>query len=139
MIIETGSVEQTRAFGARLAKAAKPGDIFALNGDLGCGKTELVRGFVLGIAPGVSVQSPTFSIVNVYNTPRFFVYHFDFYRLCEVGELDQTGFEEYISSDGVCLIEWADMFAQVLPENTLSVRLLDTGIYTRRIETDFEL
>ena len=131
------STQQTRELGARLAQVAKPGDIFALTGDLGTGKTEFVRGFVHELSADAQVRSPTFSIVNTYRTGRFAVFHFDFYRLSDCSELEQIGFDEYVSSDGVCLIEWADMFIDVLPENTRVIRFSDCGKDAREIVSDF--
>ncbi|MFP4165103.1 MAG: tRNA (adenosine(37)-N6)-threonylcarbamoyltransferase complex ATPase subunit type 1 TsaE [Chitinispirillaceae bacterium] len=134
----TSSVDETRALGARLAREARPGDVYALEGDLGTGKTEFVRGFVGELIPGAAVRSPTFSIVNTYSSPRFAVYHFDFYRLGDPAELDDIGFDEYTAGDGVCLIEWAAMFEDYLPETTKVIRFRDQGELERSIETDFE-
>ncbi len=133
--VETRSVEATRAEGARVAAVAVPGDIYALVGELGAGKTEFVRGFVAALAPEASVRSPSFTIVNVYETPRFPVYHFDFYRLSDPSELHEIGFAEYLAGGGVCLIEWADLVAGELPEEGVRVvRFTDPGEGIRVIE-----
>ncbi len=134
----TSSVEETREMGARLARKAQPGEVYALEGDLGCGKTEFVRGFVQELTPGAIVRSPTFSIVNTYQTPRFPVYHFDFYRMSDPEELDTIGFDEYAISDAVCLIEWGTMFTDYLPPNTKFIRFMEEDVQSRIIEADFE-
>jgi len=134
---ESASVEQTRALGARLAKAAAVGDVYALEGDLGCGKTEFVRGFVEALAPAAAVRSPTFSIVNTYETPVFPVYHFDFYRLEEQRELFSIGFDEYVNGEGVCLVEWGTMFPHALPPFTKHIRFSGGLDSVRIVEADF--
>jgi tRNA threonylcarbamoyladenosine biosynthesis protein TsaE len=82
------------------------------------------------------VRSPTFTIVNVYDTPRYPVYHFDFYRLKKAAELMEIGFDDYIRGDGVCFIEWADMFSEVFPGSTRRVTFTDTGSGQRSITID---
>jgi tRNA threonylcarbamoyladenosine biosynthesis protein TsaE len=134
MKISTDSAQATRAAGAKLAVRARPGDCYALEGDLGAGKTEFVRGFVASLAPAAAVRSPSFSILNIYETPRFPVYHFDFYRLGDAAELGEIGFDEYVSGEGVCLIEWGTMFPEVLPPNTTIIRFRDIGDTRREIE-----
>ncbi len=128
------SVEETRAFGAHAAKTARPGEVFALVGGLGSGKTEFVRGFVEALCGPSEVRSPTFSIVNIHDAPEFPVFHFDFYRLKKQEELVETGFYEYVRGDGVVLIEWADMFPGVLPPETRMIRFEDKGNGRRAIE-----
>jgi tRNA threonylcarbamoyladenosine biosynthesis protein TsaE len=128
------SVEETRAFGARIAQSARPGEVFALVGELGSGKTEFVRGFVEGLCGPSEVRSPTFSIVNIHEAPDFSIFHFDFYRLKKQEELVEIGFHEYVRGDGVVLIEWADMFPGVLPTDTRMIRFKDRGNCERAIE-----
>ncbi|NLD99948.1 MAG: tRNA (adenosine(37)-N6)-threonylcarbamoyltransferase complex ATPase subunit type 1 TsaE [Fibrobacter sp.] len=133
MVYHTSSVEETRRLGALVAATAQSGDVYALEGDLGTGKTEFVRGFMA--STGVSsVRSPSFSILNIYETSKWPVYHFDFYRLAESSELENIGFQEYISTNGVCLIEWANMFTDVLPAYTKIIKFTDEGIDKRKIE-----
>lgn len=140
MIVVSSSVAETRSLGARLADASRAGDVFALEGDLGCGKTELVRGFMGYFDTSIIVRSPSFSIVNTYNAGCFDVYHFDFYRLSDQSELFEIGYEEYIAREGVCLIEWATMFPDALPENAKRIRLIDKGEDAREIHFEgFEL
>lgn len=130
----TSGARETRDLGARIAGDAKEGDCFVLEGDLGAGKTEFVRGFVGSLAKTASVKSPSFAILNIYKTDRFPVYHFDFYRLCDASELFEIGFEEYISGNGVCLIEWGTMFPEVLPKGARVIRFRDIGSDKREIE-----
>jgi len=134
MVFESGSVEETRKFGAEFAKTLKPGDVIALDGDLGAGKTEFVRGLVTALG-GSAVRSPTFTIVNTYQTRSIPVYHFDFYRMVNSDELFEIGFYEYIAGDGVCLIEWGTMFQDALPQNTKILKFKDAGETNRTIET----
>jgi tRNA threonylcarbamoyladenosine biosynthesis protein TsaE len=130
----SASVAQTRALGAALAARAGPGSCFALEGELGAGKTEFVRGFVAALAPAALVRSPSFSLLNIYETAPFPVYHFDFYRLADESELGEIGFAEYAAGDGVCLIEWGTLFPRVLPPGTITVRFRDLGGDTREID-----
>ncbi|MCL2690569.1 MAG: tRNA (adenosine(37)-N6)-threonylcarbamoyltransferase complex ATPase subunit type 1 TsaE [Chitinispirillia bacterium] len=131
------AIEDTRALGARLARIAVCGDVYVLDGDLGTGKTEFVRGFVEALSQGAAVRSPTFSIVNTYNTPVFPVYHFDFYRIEEQQELISIGIDEYINGDGVCIVEWGTMFPHALPQYTKVIRFSDAGDGCRVIEAEF--
>ncbi|MBD3243930.1 MAG: tRNA (adenosine(37)-N6)-threonylcarbamoyltransferase complex ATPase subunit type 1 TsaE [Chitinivibrionales bacterium] len=134
MSIVTNSTDETRALGARIAGEAQPGDIYALIGALGTGKTEFVRGFVAALDPRAPVRSPSFTLLNIYETPRFPIYHFDFYRLTDPGELTEIGLNEYLAGEGVCLIEWADMFLDELPVESLhTIRFEDAGESRRRI------
>jgi tRNA threonylcarbamoyladenosine biosynthesis protein TsaE len=134
MKVVTASVTETRAIGGRLAASACPGESYALEGDLGAGKTEFVRGFVAALSPGAAVRSPSFSILNIYETAAFPVYHFDFYRLTDVNELGEIGFEEYAAGDGVCLIEWGTLFPGALPPRTKIIRFRDLGGDKREID-----
>ena len=136
-VFTTTSVDATRAFGARIAALAAPGDVYALEGDLGTGKTEFVRGFVGALDPSITVRSPSFAIINIYPAPHYPVYHFDFYRLNDVTELVEIGFDDYLAGNGVCLIEWATMFSDALPAGTRHMRLTDRGVAVREIRFDF--
>jgi len=133
----TASPEETQALGTRLAYVAEPGDVYVLDGGLGSGKTEFARGFVAALDPNAQVRSPTFSIVNTYETPKFPVYHFDFYRIEDPRELAAIGFDEYVNGDGVCLIEWGAMFPALLPEYAKRVHFSETEDSRRVIEADF--
>ena len=132
----SNSIDETRAIGAEVARLSQAGDVFALTGEIGCGKTEFVRGFVACLCGEAAVRSPTFSIVNVHQSPRFTVYHFDFYRLRKKEELVEIGYYEYVASEGVVLIEWADMFLEALPPNVRFIRFSDNGATSRMIEIE---
>jgi tRNA threonylcarbamoyladenosine biosynthesis protein TsaE len=134
MKITTRSVEETRELGARFAKASQPGCLYVLEGDLGAGKTEFVRGFVGALDPDAAVRSPSFSLCNIYKTGSFPVCHFDFYRLSDATELGEIGFDEYAAGDGVCLVEWGTMFPAVLPPHARVIRFMDQGAGIRDIE-----
>ncbi len=133
----SSSVNETRAFGAKVASVSRCGDIYVLEGDLGVGKTEFVRGFVNSIDGSIVVRSPSFSIVNTYITSRLEIHHFDFYRLSDASELDEIGFEEYTAGDGICLIEWGSRFPWVIPQKSRLIVFRDAGVYKREIEYDF--
>jgi tRNA threonylcarbamoyladenosine biosynthesis protein TsaE len=127
------SVEETRRIGARIAQSAQPGDVFALEGELGCGKTEFARGFIEALCGPTTVRSPTFSIINIHETPDFSIYHFDFYRLKKIEELVEIGYYDCIRSGGISLIEWAAMFSEALPSGAMHIRFLDHGKNDREI------
>ena len=133
MEILSKSKEDTRAAGAKVARSARAGDVFGLIGELGTGKTEFVRGFVAALSSDCEVHSPSFSILNIYETPKFPIYHFDFYRLKKQAELREIGFEEYIYGNSICLIEWADMFPEVVPKEAHIIRFEDKGENNRLI------
>ncbi len=131
---ETGSAEATMALGRRLAAHLGPGDVVALYGDLGAGKTHLVKGIcaALGV-PKALVTSPTFTLVNEYDGRDFPVYHVDVYRVRRVEELFELGYEEYFYGEGLCLIEWPEKVEALLPAHTLRLRLDHLGADRRRI------
>lgn len=134
MIIKSNSTEETRAAGAGVVSKTEPGSVYALVGPLGAGKTEFVRGFMKRLNPASVVRSPSFSLVNTYAAPEFRVHHFDFYRIAKREELAEIGFDEYVWSEDVSLIEWADLFPDVLPPNTKYVKFRDEGGSKRTIE-----
>jgi tRNA threonylcarbamoyladenosine biosynthesis protein TsaE len=138
MKITITTVQATRALGGSFAAKARGGDCLVLEGDLGAGKTEFVRGFVAALSAGAPVRSPSFSILNIYETPRLIVYHFDFYRLARAAELHEIGSDDYIASEGVCLIEWGTLFPEVLPRHAVIIRFLDRGNGVREVETEEE-
>ena len=109
------SVEETIAAGLRYGRDASRGDVFALTGDLGAGKTQFVKGFVTGIESAAEVTSPTFVLVHEYGGGRLPVYHFDFYRIENREALLRLGFDDYVFDDGVSLIEWADRYSDLIP------------------------
>jgi tRNA threonylcarbamoyladenosine biosynthesis protein TsaE len=117
MFISNSAVE-TIAAGISAARDARAGDVFALSGEVGAGKTHFVKGFVAGVESSSEVTSPTFTVVHEYEGGRLPVYHFDFYRMETADELLRLGFDDYIYGHGVCLVEWADRFREILPEQT---------------------
>lgn len=133
-MIISDSPEATAAAGAECARVARAGDVFALVGDLGAGKTQFVKGFVRETGSSSAVTSPTFTLVHEYRGGRFPVYHFDFYRLDSPDAVLRLGFDEYVGGDGVCVIEWGDRFPQLLPPGTVTVSFEVTGENERRIE-----
>lgn len=139
MILTTGSVQETREAGARFAKKINSGDVIVLDGGLGCGKTEFVRGIVESLNRTIIVRSPSFSIVNSYPCGTINLYHFDFYRIEKASELDEIGFSEYCNNDGACIIEWGLMFPEVLPLHAVIIKFSDPGDGKRQIELPFEI
>ena len=121
--IRLNNEEDTRALGLRIAESAEPGDVVALIGDLGTGKTALTKYIAEGLGIKGEISSPTFTIVKEYRSGRLPLYHFDVYRLGSGDELMDIGAEEMLDGDGLCVIEWADIVADVLPEDALAVRL----------------
>ena len=123
MIQESYKSEDTYAIGYQLAKEAGPGDVYCLVGDLGVGKTVFSQGFGAGIGVEEPVNSPTFTIVQVYEEGRLPFYHFDVYRIADEEELYEIGFDEMIDGDGVSLIEWANLIPGSLPEHYTEIRI----------------
>lgn len=113
----------TAAFATRLAAALGPGSVIWLSGSLGAGKTTLVRGVLRALGHTGAVRSPTFTLLEPYNLPRFSVYHFDFYRFSSENEWRGAGFDEYFRGDGACLVEWPDLAGPDLPRPELALRL----------------
>ena len=129
----THSVQETRAAGAALAERLKPGDVVALEGDLGAGKSELTRGIARGLGVTETVTSPSFTILNVYTSGRCPLYHFDWYRLESAEELYELGMDEYLGGDGIAVVEWAERCPEVVPEGSIHIRIEVTGEETRVI------
>ena len=139
MIKETTSRQETFEFASKLAAEAKSGDIYALIGDLGVGKTVFTQGFAAGLGIDGPVNSPTFTILQVYEQGRLPFFHFDVYRIGDVEEMDEIGYEEYFFSDGVCMVEWADLIEEILPKNGHRIVIekdLGKGTDYRRITID---
>lgn len=136
MIIETRSPEETFNVGMRLGQDAEAGQVFTLKGDLGVGKTVFTQGLARGLGIQEPVSSPTFTIVQVYEEGRLPFYHFDVYRIGDVEEMDEVGFDDYIMGDGVSLIEWADLIEEILPDKRTEVLIekdLEQGFDYRKI------
>lgn len=115
--IETNSPEETFALGRQIGEQAEPGEVYTLIGDLGVGKTVFTQGLAVGLGIQDAVNSPTFTIVQVYEDGRIPFYHFDVYRIGDVEEMDEVGYEDYVYGEGVSLIEWADLIEEILPEH----------------------
>lgn len=114
----------TRAFGLEIAEKLQPGDVIALVGDLGTGKTALTRYIAEGLGVTETISSPTFTIVKEYSSGRIPLFHFDVYRLSDGEELLDIGADEYLNGNGACIIEWADIVADVLPDDAIIIQLL---------------
>jgi tRNA threonylcarbamoyladenosine biosynthesis protein TsaE len=139
MILESKSPEDTFQIGMRLGKLAEAGEVYTLTGDLGVGKTVFTQGFAKGLGIEESVNSPTFTILQIYEDGRLPLYHFDVYRIGSVEEMEETGYEEYIMGDGVSLIEWADLIEEILPRKRTRVLIekdLEQGFDYRRITVE---
>ena len=135
-IIETFSPQETFLVGKELAMAAEPGQVFTLIGDLGVGKTVLTQGMAEGLGMEEPVNSPTFTIVQVYEEGRMPFYHFDVYRIGDVEEMDEIGYEDYFYGEGLCLIEWANLIEEILPDTYTEITIeknLEKGFDYRRI------
>lgn len=137
MIFESFSPEDTFKIGYNIGSKAKSGQIYCLNGDLGVGKTVFTQGFAKGLGVEESVNSPTFTIVQVYEGKHMPFFHFDVYRIADVEEMEEIGYEEYFYGEGVCLIEWAEMIEEILPKNRINIYIrknLQKGFDYREIE-----
>jgi len=123
MITHLAAPEDTLAFGESLAAHLKAGDVIALCGQLGVGKTHVVKGLLTGLDSSEEVTSPTFSLVHEYQHARLPVFHFDFYRMKHEADLLNIGWDEYLDEPGIVIVEWADLFPALLPPNTQWFRL----------------
>jgi len=128
------SPEQTIAAGREAARSSHVGDVFALEGDLGAGKTQFVKGFVAGLGCEVDVTSPTFTLLHEYRGGRWPVYHFDFYRLESPGAALRLGLDDYIYGDGFCIVEWADRFREIIPRSAVWISFTLKGETERVLE-----
>ncbi len=137
MITETHNSKETYEIGFNMGKSAKAGDVYCLDGDLGVGKTVFTQGFAKGLGINEPINSPTFTIVQEYHEGRLPLYHFDVYRIGDITEMDEIGYEEYFYSEGVCLIEWGNLISEIMPENATYITIskdLSKGFDYRRIE-----
>lgn len=139
MRYESNSEQDTFDFAKELAEKALPGEIYLLEGDLGVGKTVFAKGFAKGLGIQEPITSPTFTIIQEYEAGRIPLYHFDVYRIADVEEMYELGYEGYFFGEGVCLIEWASLIRDILPEACYTVRIekdLERGFDFRWIEVD---
>ena len=135
-IFETYSPEETRELGKKIGEAALPGAVYTLVGDLGVGKTGFTQGIAEGLGITEPICSPTFTIVQVYEEGRMPFYHFDVYRIGDIEEMDEIGYEDYFYGDGLCMIEWANLIEEILPEKRHDITIekdLEKGFDYRKI------
>lgn len=138
-MMDSFSSRETFQIGMELGSKAGPGDVYCLEGDLGVGKTVFTQGFAVGLGIEDPVQSPTFTIVQEYEDGRLPFYHFDVYRIGDVEEMDEIGYEDYIYGQGVSLIEWADLIKEILPEHFTKITIskkLEWGFDYREIKIE---
>ena len=141
MIIETRSAEETYQLGIEIGQKATKGQVYTLVGDLGVGKTVFTQGPAKGLGIEEPISSPTFTIVQVYDEGRLPFYHFDVYRIGDISEMDEIGFEDYIYGEGVSLIEWANLIEEILPEERIAITIekdLEQGFDYRKITIEGE-
>ena len=136
MTVDSFSAQDTFALGQQIGEAAVPGEVYTLTGDLGVGKTVFTQGVAKGLGIKEAVNSPTFTILQVYEEGRLPCYHFYVYRIGCVEEMDEIGYEDYFYGDGVCFIEWADLIEEILPKNCRKITIskdLSKGLDYRKI------
>lgn len=123
MKYESFKSEDTFELGKKIGAEAKPGQVYCLLGDLGVGKTVFTQGFAKGLQIEEPISSPTFTILQEYEEGRMPFYHFDVYRIADVEEMDEIGYEDYFYGAGVCLIEWANLITEILPEQMMIIKI----------------
>ena len=138
-VVETNTPEETHAFGVKIGLNCKPGQVYTLIGDLGVGKTVFTQGVAKGLGITEPVNSPTFTILQVYEEGRMPFYHFDVYRICDVEEMEEIGYEDCFYGDGICLVEWANLIEEILPQFYYQVTIekdLEKGFDYRKITVE---
>ena len=133
---ETFSPEETFSFGKWIGENALPGQVYTLVGDLGVGKTVFTQGVAAGLGITEPVNSPTFTIIQEYETGRMPFYHFDVYRIGDIEEMEEIGYDDYFYGNGICLIEWANLIEEILPEHIIEITIeknLEKGFDYRKI------
>lgn len=136
MVVETYSAEETYALGEKIGREAQAGAVYTLTGELGAGKTVFTQGVAAGLGITEPISSPTFTIVQVYGEGRLPFYHFDVYRIGDLAEMEEIGYEDYIYGDGVSMIEWANLIKEILPEAYWEIQIeknLEKGFDYRKI------
>ena len=139
MVTETRSPEETYELGQKIGLQARPGQVYTLTGDLGVGKTVFTQGVAAGLGITEPVSSPTFTIVQVYEEGRLPFYHFDVYRIGDIEEMEEIGYDDYFFGKGICLIEWAELIEEILPDDRISITIeknLEQGFDYRRITVE---
>ena len=139
MVTETRSPEETYELGRKIGLQARPGQVYTLTGDLGVGKTVFTQGAAAGLGITEPVSSPTFTIVQVYEEGRLPFYHFDVYRIGDIEEMEEIGYDDYFFGKGICLIEWAELIEEILPDDRISITIekdLAQGFDYRRITVE---
>ena len=139
MVTETRSPEETYELGRKIGLQARPGQVYTLTGDLGVGKTVFTQGVAAGRGITEPVSSPTFTIVQVYEEGRLPFYHFDVYRIGDIEEMEEIGYDDYFFGKGICLIEWAELIEEILPDDRISITIeknLEQGFDYRRITVE---
>ena len=139
MKIETWNPEETFTWAKKAGMRAQPGQIYTLDGELGVGKTIFTKGFAEGLGVTEPVCSPTFTIVQEYDSGRLPLYHFDVYRIGDLEEMEEIGYDDYFFGRGICLIEWAVQIRELLPEQVIAVRIekdLEKGFDYRLIQIE---
>ncbi|MGN1155234.1 MAG: tRNA (adenosine(37)-N6)-threonylcarbamoyltransferase complex ATPase subunit type 1 TsaE [Agathobacter sp.] len=135
-IIESFSPEETLELGKKMGRQAQPGEVYTLVGDLGVGKTVFTQGIAMGLGIEEAICSPTFTIVQVYEEGRMPFYHFDVYRIGDIEEMDEIGYEDYFYGEGLCMIEWANLIEEILPSKRKEITIekdLEKGFDYRKI------
>lgn len=122
-ILHIASEKETEKLGEAMGRTAVPGTVIALIGDLGTGKTTLTKSIARGLGVTETVTSPTFNIIREYRSGRIPLFHFDVYRIADPDEMYELGYEEYFYGDGVCVVEWADLIEELLPEDAVIIRI----------------
>ncbi|MBP1756264.1 MAG: hypothetical protein H6Q59_2662 [Firmicutes bacterium] len=139
MRIDSYNTQDTYQLGYRMGANAEKGQIFCLSGDLGVGKTVFTQGFAKGLGIEEPVSSPTFTIIQEYDSGRLPLYHFDVYRIADIDEMEEIGYEDYFFGNGVCLIEWAELIEELLPQKRTMITIkkkLDQGFDYREISVE---
>ena len=139
MVTETRSPEETYELGRKIGQQARPGQVYTLTGDLGVGKTVFTQGVAAGLGITEPVSSPTFTIVQIYEEGRLPFYHFDVYRIGDIEEMEEIGYDDYFFGKGICLIEWAELIEEILPDDRISITIekdLAQGFDYRRITVE---
>ena len=139
MIIETHAASETFELGKKIGQQAKPGQIYTLVGDLGGGKTVFTQGVAAGLDITEPISSPTLTIIQVYDEGRMPFYHFDVFRIGDIEEMEEIGYDDYFFGEGICLIEWANLIEEILPDQIIAITIekdLNKGFDYRKITVE---